>query len=100
MLLNKSVMKFLQLTFSFVIMFQWNFAFSQTSTPNKLSIQVSNLEKTSLGSIGVKTNMNDSMGLDIWKGMTSENIIEHLNYIPDIVSSRNVQILLNDLCFK
>ena len=61
------------------------------------NIQVSNLEKPSLGSIGVKTTLNEKMGLDIWQGLTAINIIEQMNYIPDIVTSKNLQNLLNDL---
>ena len=82
------------------------FAFSQNTNPNqekvnsvtlKNNIEVSTLEKPSLGSIGIKTEVNKMMGLDVWQGMNAKNIVEHLNYIPDIVSSKHLQIFLNDL---
>jgi hypothetical protein len=34
------------------------------------------------------------MGLDIWKNMHAANIVEHFNYIPDVVTSKDLQELL------
>ena len=82
------------------------FVFSQNTKSNqdevnsidlKNKIEVSTLEKPSLGSIGLKTEANKMLGLDVWQGMNAENIVEHLNYIPDIVTSKHLQIFLNDL---
>ncbi|MDC1375564.1 hypothetical protein N8311_00540 [bacterium] len=67
------------------------------STLKKLNIEVSNLEKTSLGSIGIKTKLNQTMGLDIWKDMSAISIIGHLNYIPDVVTSKSLQDFLIQL---
>ena len=61
------------------------------------NIKVSNLETPSLGSIGVKTNINQIMNLDVWQGMSASEIVKQLNYIPDIVSSKALQSLLIDL---
>ncbi|MDC0093041.1 hypothetical protein OAI86_01830 [Alphaproteobacteria bacterium] len=83
-----------------------NFAFAQTVSLNKkdvstnikkLNIEVRNLERPSLGSIGIKTKLNKTMGLDIWKDMSASNIVEHLNYIPDVVTSKNLQSFLIQL---
>jgi hypothetical protein len=83
-----------------------NFAFAQIVSSNKkeispnvkkINIEVSNLERPSLGSIGVKTKLNKAMGLDIWKDMSAANIVEHLNYIPDVVTSKNLQAFLIEL---
>ena len=60
-------------------------------------IKVSQLSIPSLGSIGVKTKINDVMGLDIWQEMTAPEIVKQLNYIPDVVSSKTLQSLLIDL---
>ena len=93
--------------FCFVFYFiNLKFVFSQNtkSSQDKVnssivnnSIEVSTLEKPSLGSIGIKTEVNKMMGLDVWQGMNAKNIVEHLNYIPDIVTSKYLQIFLNDL---
>ena len=65
---------------------------------NKNSIiKVSKLEKPSLGSLGIKTNVNEIMGLDIWTKMKASDIIEHFNYIPDILLSKSLHIFLSDL---
>ena len=61
------------------------------------SIKVSKLEKPSLGSLGIKTDINKIMGLDIWANMKASDIIEHFNYIPDILLSKSIHIFLNDL---
>ena len=78
---------------------------AQTNSLNKelslnkenTEIKVSKLAKPSLGSLGIKTNVNNLMGLNIWKNMKAEEIIEHLNYLPDILASKHLQIFLNDL---
>ena len=44
-------------------------------------IQVSELEEPSLGSLGINTEINKIIGLNIWQNMTAKDIIEHLNYI-------------------
>ena len=65
---------------------------------NKNSIiKVSKLEKPSLGSLGIKTDVNEIMGLDIWTKMNASDIIEHFNYIPDILLSKSLHIFLSDL---
>ena len=60
-------------------------------------IKVSKLEKPSLGSLGIKTDVNEIMGLDIWTKMKASDIIEHFNYIPDILLSKSLHIFLSDL---
>ena len=65
---------------------------------NKNSIiKVSKLEKPSLGSLGIKTDVNEIMGLDIWTKMKASDIIEYFNYIPDILLSKSLHIFLSDL---
>ena len=61
------------------------------------TIKVSKLEKPSLGSLGIKTDVNEIMGLDIWTKMKASDIIEHFNYIPDILLSKSLHIFLSDL---
>ena len=106
MQLNKFILNIIKTSFYLLITANINFAFSQTVSSNKteiysnvkkLNIEVSNLEKPSLGSIGVKTKLNKVMGLDIWKDMSAINIVEHLNYIPDVVTSKNLQTFLIEL---
>ena len=60
-------------------------------------IKVSKLEKPSLGSLGIKTDVNEIMGLDIWTKMKASDIIENFNYIPDILLSKSLHIFLSDL---
>ena len=75
-------------------------AFSQNNNPQKelssnmisTNIKVSELSKPSLGSLGVNTKANDLLGLNIWQNMNAEEIIEHLNYIPDTLTSKHLQI--------
>ena len=70
----------------------------QSTTNNKtFNIKISNLGTPSLGSIGVKTKVNDIMHLDVWQEMSASEIVKQLNYIPDIVSSKALQSLLIDL---
>ena len=106
MKLNKSLISFFKYSFYFIVITYFNFAIAQVDTSNKkeaysnvkkLNIEVSNLEKPSLGSIGVKTKLNNIMGLDIWKSMNATNIVEHFSYIPDVVTSKSLQDLLIQL---
>ena len=106
MKLNRSLISFFKYSFYFTVITHLNFAIAQVDTSNKkevysnvkkLNIEVSNLEKPSLGSIGVKTNLNNIMGLDIWKDMSATNIVEHFSYIPDVVTSKSLQALLIEL---
>ena len=85
----------LQLKLSFA---QTNFSKKEVSSNNiNAEIKVSKLAKPSLGSLGVKTEVNNLMGLNIWQNLKVEEIIEHLNYIPDNLASKHLQIFLNDL---
>ena len=80
-------------------------SFSQTKNVNNevssnkvnVEVKVSELAKPSLGSLGVKTELNNLMGLNIWGNLKVEEIIEHLNYIPDNLASKHFQVFLNDL---
>ncbi len=96
MLLIPSILFFyLQLKPSFA---QTYFSNKEVSSNNvNVEIKVSNLAKPSLGSLGVKTEVNNLMGLNIWQNLKVEEIIEHLNYIPDNLASKHLQIFLNDL---
>ena len=84
---------------------QLKLSFSQTidlykevpSNKVNAEIKVSKLAKPSLGSLGVKTEVNNLMGLNIWQNLKVDEIIEHLNYIPDNLASKHLQIFLNDL---
>ena len=67
------------------------------SNKKTINVEVSQLAKPSLGSLGVNTQVNTLMGLNIWENMKAEEIIEHLNYLPDILASKNLQFFLNDL---
>jgi hypothetical protein len=67
------------------------------SVSKKLTVSVSNLDSPSIGSIGVRTRVNDIMQLDVWQDMSASEIIQQLNYIPDVVSSHHLQSLLIDL---
>ena len=68
-----------------------------TTVSKGFDITVSNLETPSLGSIGVKTKINDILRLDIWQEMSASEIVKQLNYIPDVVSSKALQSILTDL---
>ncbi len=77
---------------------QTNFSNKEVSSNNvNAEIKVSKLAKPSLGSLGVKTEVNNLMGLNIWQNLKVDEIIEHLNYIPDNLASKHLQIFLNDL---
>ena len=60
-------------------------------------IKVSKLEKPSLGSLGIKTDANKIMGLDVWTNMKASDIIQNFNYIPDILLSKTLNNFLSDL---
>ena len=104
-LLKKCLINLLCFCILFFYCFSQKFSFSQTNNLNKerslnivtTEIKVSKLAKPSLGSLGVKTNVNNLMGLNIWNDMKVEEIIEHLNYLPDILASKHLQSFLNDL---
>ena len=81
-------------------------AYSQTtksikkefSTSDKNSnIKVSKLKKPSLGSLGINTDVNNLIGLDIWSDMKALDIVTQLNYIPDILLSKSLHNFLSDL---
>ena len=68
------------------------------STSDKNSnIKVSELKKPSLGSLGINTDINNLIGLDIWSDMRALDIVTQLNYIPDNLSSKSLNIFLSDL---
>ena len=106
MQLNKFLIDLVKYYFYFMFAAYANVALAQTVSPNnkeykpivkQLDVEVSSLEKPSLGSIGVETKLNKSMGLDIWKDMKATSIVELLNYIPDVVTSKSLQALLIEL---
>ena len=100
--ISKLFVKYLLL---FLFIFHNNNCFSQVletekkefSLNKKLNVSVTSLETPSLGSIGVSTKFNDDMNLDIWNNMGASEIVSHLNFIPDIVSSNSLQSHLIDL---
>jgi hypothetical protein len=61
------------------------------------NIKVRELTKPSLGSLGIKTDINNLLGLNIWGNLKASEIIENLNYIPDVVTSRSLQNFLNNM---
>ena len=69
----------------------------EVSFNKTLNVSVSNLGTPSLGSIGVSTKFNADMNLDIWNNMIASDIVNHLNFIPDVVSSNSLQSHLIDL---
>ena len=89
----------------FLLIFHINNCFSQAleiekkepSFIKRLNVSVSSLGTPSLGSIGVSTKFNDDMNLDIWNNMSASEIVSHLNFIPDVVSSNSLQSHLIDL---
>ena len=89
----------------FLLIFHISNCFSQVletekkgfSLNKKLNVSVTSLETPSLGSIGVSTKFNDDMNLDIWNNMSASEIVSHLNFIPDVVSSNSLQSHLIDL---
>ncbi len=103
--LKKLIIQIFLKNICFFFLFCQNFAYSQINENHKetlsnkktINVEVSQLAKPSLGSLGVNTQVNTLMGLNIWENMKAEEIIEHLNYLPDILASKNLQFFLNDL---
>ncbi len=85
----------LQIKSSFAQIKEFNKVDSSNNVISEINVSV--LEKPSLGSLGVKTEVNNLMGLNIWQDLEVDEIIEHLNYIPDNLASKHLQIFLNDL---
>ena len=100
------LLRFLKCNFTIFLCFFSVNAYSQNIDANEskeqpsfkqTNIQVSELTKPSLGSLGIKTEINNLMGLNIWGNLKALEIIENLNYIPEVVTSRSLQNLLNDM---
>jgi hypothetical protein len=105
-LFSKFLLRFLKYNFVIFLCFLSIKAYSQNIDANEskkqpsfnqTNIQVSELTKPSLGSFGIKTEINNLMGLNIWGNLKASEIIENLNYIPEVVTSRSLQNLLNDM---
>ena len=105
-LFSTFLLRFLKYNFTIFLCFFSVNAYSQNIDANEskeqpsftqTNIQVSELTKPSLGSLGIKTEINNLMGLNIWGNLKASEIIENLNYIPEIVTSRSLQNLLNDM---
>ena len=72
----------------FFICLQLKLSFAQTNDFNKevssskinTEIKVSKLAKPSLGSLGVKTEVNNLMGLNIWQNLKVEEIMKNTKY--------------------
>ena len=102
---KKIFINLLSSTISIYLCLLSNSTFSQTQEAEKKSssdivksdIRVSKLAQPSLGSLGLNTNANNLLGLNIWQNMNAKEIVEHLNYIPDMSSSKYLQFFLNDL---
>ena len=61
------------------------------------SVKIGKLGMPSLGSIGVETSLNKKIGLNLWNNFTANSAINHLNLLPNKISSRSYQKLLNRL---
>ena len=105
-LFSTFLLRFLKYNFTIFLCFFSINAYSQNIDANEskeqpsfkqTNIQVSELTKPSLGSLGIKTEINNLMGLNIWGNLKASEIIENLNYIPEVVTSRSLQDLLNDM---
>ena len=105
-LISTFLLRFLKYNLTIFLCFFSINAYSQNIDANKskgqsnfkqTNIQVSELTKPSLGSLGIKTEINNLMGLNIWGNLKALEIIENLNYIPEVVTSRSLQNLLNDM---
>ena len=105
-LFSTCLLRFLKHNFTIFLCFFSINAYSQNIDANEskeqpsfkqTNIQVSELTKPSLGSLGIKTEINNLMGLNIWGNLKASEIIENLNYIPEVVTSRSLQNLLNDM---
>ena len=103
---NTFMLRFLKYNFAIFICFCSINAYSQNIDTNEAkeqsrfkqtNIKVRELTKPSLGSLGIKTDINNLLGLNIWGNLKASEIIENLNYIPDVVTSRSLQNFLNDM---
>ena len=103
---NTFMLRFLKYNFAIFICFCSINAYSQNINTNdakeqsrfkQTNIKVRELTKPSLGSLGIKTDINNLLGLNIWGNLKASEIIENLNYIPDVVTSRSLQNFLNDM---
>lgn len=103
---NTFMLRFLKYNFAIFTCFCSINAYSQNIDINEAkeqsrfkqtNIKVRELTKPSLGSLGIKTDINNLLGLNIWGNLKASEIIENLNYIPDVVTSRSLQNFLNDM---
>ena len=60
-------------------------------------VRIGKLESPSLGSIGIKTDLNKKFGLNIWSNLTAKTAIKYLNNLPNQSSSKVYQKMLNDI---
>ena len=60
-------------------------------------VRIGKLESPSLGSIGIKTDLNKIFGLNIWSNLTAKTAIKYLNNLPNQSSSKFYQNILNDI---
>ena len=70
---------------------------SDNETKKIESVTIGKLEIPSLGSIGVETNLNKKIGLNLWGNFTANNAIKYLNLLPNKSSSRSYQRFLNQV---
>ena len=103
---NTFMLRFLKYNFAIFTCFCSINAYSQNIDINEAkeqsrfkqtNIKVRELTKPSLGSLGIKTDINNLLGLNIWGNLKASEIIENLNYIPDVVTSRSLQNFLNNM---
>ena len=103
---NTFMLRFLKYNFAIFTCFCSINAYSQNIDINEAkeqsrfkqtNIKVRELTKPSLGSLGIKTDINNLLGLNVWGNLKASEIIENLNYIPDVVTSRSLQNFLNDM---
>ena len=66
--------------------------------PKKIEpVTIGKLGIPSLGSIGVETNLNKKIGLNLWSNFSANNAIKFLNLLPNKSSSKSYQTLLNQV---
>ena len=70
---------------------------SDNETKKIETVTIGKLEIPSLGSIGVETNLNKKIGLNLWGNFTANNAIKYLNLLPNKSSSRSYQRFLNQV---
>ncbi len=70
---------------------------SDNKTKKTKPVMIGKLEIPSLGSIGVKTSLNKKMGLNLWSDFTAKDAIKYLNLLPNKISSRAYQKLLDEV---